>query len=86
MFGSVAKKSDTAQSDIDLMVISDDITYADLFTLLEDVSGQLGRQVSPTIYTREELGRKLSDNNAFATRVMSQDKLFVIGDENALPP
>src|SRR5688572_23900594 len=43
VYGSVAKGSDTAASDIDLMVIADDLTYADLFAALEDASSRLGR-------------------------------------------
>ena len=36
VFGSVAKGADTAQSDIDLMVIGDDLDYSDLYTALHD--------------------------------------------------
>ena len=35
VYGSVAKKQDTASSDIDLMVISDKLVYADLSAALE---------------------------------------------------
>jgi len=34
-YGSIAKGDDTAASDIDLMVISDRLTYPDLFAALE---------------------------------------------------
>ena len=47
VFGSVAKKQDTASSDIDLMVISDSLGYADTFAALEAASTQLGRTVNP---------------------------------------
>jgi len=53
VFGSVAKRQDTASSDVDLMVVSDELSYADLFGALESVGRQLGRPVNPTIYTRE---------------------------------
>src|SRR5688572_1680971 len=35
VYGSIAKGQDTASSDIDLMVVSDCLTYADLFGALE---------------------------------------------------
>ena len=35
VYGSIARGSDTSESDIDLMVLSDRLTYADLFASLE---------------------------------------------------
>ncbi len=84
VYGSVAKKKDTAASDIDLMVISDDLSYADLFDGLEDASRKLGRQVNPTIYSAAELARRLRDDNAFVKRVLEQPKLWLIGNEHDL--
>lgn len=84
VFGSVAKKSDTAASDIDLMVVSDSLTYADLFGALEEVAGKLGRPVNPTVYSRAELARRVGEDNAFVMRVLAQPKLWLIGDEHAL--
>lgn len=84
VYGSVAKKSDTATSDIDLMVISDSLAYADLYGTLERVAVQLGRPVNPTIYSRQEITRRIEEGNAFMTRVLAQPKLWLIGDEHAL--
>ena len=53
VYGSIAKGEDTAASDIDLMVVSESLTYADLFAAMEDASAQLGRKVAPTIYSRK---------------------------------
>lgn len=85
VFGSVAKKSDTALSDIDLMLISDDLSYGDLFLALDAVSARLGRTVNPTMLTRKELARKHRDGESFVKRVLAQPKLWIIGDANALP-
>ena len=84
VYGSIAKGQDTAASDIDLMVISDRLTYADLFGILEDASGQLGRKIAPTIYSPKELARRLKQDNAFVTRVLAQPKLWLIGNERDL--
>ena len=84
VYGSIAKGEDTAASDIDMMVISDRLTYADLFAAVEDASAQLGRKVAPTIYSTKELSKRLKQDNAFLTRVMAQPKLWVIGDESGL--
>lgn len=84
VYGSIAKGNDTAASDIDLMVVSDSLTYGDLFSTLEEVSAQLGRKVAPTIYTSKELARRVSQNNAFVTRVLAQPKVWLIGDQSVL--
>lgn len=80
VYGSVAKQQDTADSDIDLMVISDTLSYAELFGALEDAAAQLGRTVNPTVYSRRELDKRLRSDNAFIKRVWSQPRLPVIGD------
>jgi predicted nucleotidyltransferase len=85
VYGSVAKGQDTAMSDIDLMVVSDRLTYADLFAVLEDATRRLGRKVSPTIYSSNEVTKRVKQGNAFVTRLLAQPKLWVIGDERALP-
>ena len=84
VYGSVAKKQDTAASDIDLMVISAMLTYADIFAVLEKATQMLGRPVNPTVYTSKELKKRLRSDNAFVKRVMSQPKLWVVGEEHEL--
>jgi len=84
VYGSIAKGQDTAASDIDLMVVSDRLTHADLFAALERASEQLGRKVAPTIYSSKELSKRVKQENAFVTRVLAQPKLWLIGDERDL--
>ena len=82
VYGSVAKKQDTAASDVDLMVISASLTYADLFAALEDASQRLGRKVNPTLYSPQELAKRVKQGNAFVTRVLGQPKIWLIGGES----
>jgi len=84
VYGSVAKGKDTTKSDIDLMVVSDSLTYADLFTALEAATQRLGRTVNPTVYSRQELNKRIREKNAFIQRVLAQPKLWVIGEEHGL--
>lgn len=84
VYGSIAKREDTALSDIDLMLISDDLAYSDLYTQLEAASQRLGRTVNPTIYTPKELAKRVKSKEAFATRVLAQPKLWLIGGDDAL--
>jgi predicted nucleotidyltransferase len=84
IYGSVAKRSDTARSDIDLMVVSDKLSYADLYKVLEPLQSKLGRTVNPTVLGRAELARRLKGGSAFARRVLEQPKIWVIGNERDL--
>lgn len=82
VYGSVAKRSDTARSDIDLMLISDTLEYADLYAALEQAATTLGRTINPTIYNREELVKRKKQKNAFVERVLAQPKIWLIGNED----
>jgi predicted nucleotidyltransferase len=84
VFGSVARGEDVAASDIDVMVVSDDLTYAELFGALELAAPRLGRPVSPTVYSRTELARRLKSGNAFARQVMEGPRIWLIGDDDTL--
>src|SRR5690606_26527947 len=84
VYGSVAKKTDTASSDIDLMVISDDISYSELFTALEAASATLGRPVNPTILSQIEFQKRLANQESFLTRVMEQSKIWILGKDSDL--
>ena len=84
VFGSVAKKQDTARSDIDVMLVSDTLTFGDTFLALEAVTRQLGREVNPSILTEQEFARRMRDGDSFVSRVMAQPKVWLIGGEHDL--
>ncbi|WP_245356603.1 transcriptional regulator [Stenotrophomonas rhizophila] len=84
VYGSVAKQSDTARSDIDLMVVSDTVGYADVMQHLETAHQALGRPINPTIYSRHEWNARIHEENSFLMRVLAQPKIWVIGGEHEL--
>lgn len=84
VYGSVAKRQDTASSDIDLMIVSDELTYPDLFAVLEDVTRRLGREVKPTVYSREQWAQRVARGDSFVKRVQAQPRIWLIGDDGAL--
>jgi predicted nucleotidyltransferase len=79
VYGSVAKGSDRATSDIDLMVVSNTLSYGDVFGALDKVSRTLGRTVNPTVYSEAELSRRSKGDSAFVARVLQGPKVWVIG-------
>lgn len=84
VYGSVAKRSDTASSDIDVMIVGDTVSYPDVYAALEPVSGRLGRTINPTVYSRQQLARRIKQGASFATRVLQQPKIWLIGSEDVL--
>lgn len=84
VYGSVAKGEDKANSDIDVMLIGKNLSYAEVYPLLENAQTRLGRQVNPTCYTIEEWVRKHREGNNFISQVITQPKMFLIGSENDL--
>ena len=84
VFGSVAKRSDTATSDIDVLVLSDRVDYADVFAALQSAEAKLGRTVNPTVYTQADWRKKRKAGNAFVVKVAARPKVFLIGTEEDL--
>ncbi len=86
VYGSVAKGSDTAQSDIDVMVIGDELSYSDLYSALQDAEDLLQRKVSPLFLSVKDWKRKASQNDSFANKVKTQPKLFIFGSQKEIEP
>ena len=84
IYGSVAKGTETASSDIDLMIIGKGLVYADVMGLLLLAEQELQRTINPTLYTPQDFRKKMDAKNSFLTRIMEQDRIAVMGDENAI--
>ena len=82
IYGSIAKGTDTAESDIDLLIVSDDLAYAELMATLVDAEQTLGRPINPGIYSRQQFRDKRQAGNAFITKIMQQPRLWIKGEEN----
>jgi predicted nucleotidyltransferase len=83
VYGSIAKQEERATSDIDLMIIGQ-VGLAELSKALKTAEEKLLRPVNPSIYTPEEIAEKLSAGHHFLRTVMSEEKLFVLGDKDDL--
>ena len=85
VYGSLAKATDQSASDIDVMIISDSLTYGEVFGALERVTRRVGRKVNPTVFTVAEFSKRARTENAFVRRVLEQPKLWLIGSADDLP-
>lgn len=80
----MARQQDTAASDVDVLIVSDALGYAEVFSALEGAAHTLGRKLNPTLYTRAELARRQAQDNAFVTRVLQPPRIWLLGDEEVL--
>lgn len=84
VYGSIAKGTDRAGSDIDLMVIADGLDYATLYAALLNAEAALARTVSPSLMSTAEWQRKRSESDSFAARIAAQPHLFLLGSDDDL--
>jgi predicted nucleotidyltransferase len=82
IYGSVARGTDRADSDIDVLVVSDRITLEELYRRLARAERKLRRKVSPTLYTSQEFRRRRNVRNPFLEKVLSGDRVVLIGSED----
>jgi predicted nucleotidyltransferase len=80
VYGSVAKGSEQAKSDIDLMIVANHLNYTELMGLLLPASETLKRPINPSVYTQAEFENKLNQGNHFLKKVMAQEKIPIIGE------
>lgn len=71
LFGSVAKAEDRADSDIDLLLVADDVTLEEVFSALAPAEKALGRPINPTLYTPAEFEQRRQTGNPFVTSVLA---------------
>ncbi|MDA3895993.1 MAG: nucleotidyltransferase domain-containing protein [Desulfobacteraceae bacterium] len=81
VFGSVARKEETASSDIDLMVVGD-LGLRQVIGMLSGLSDRLLREINPHCMSAQDFVRRKKTGEPFVNRICEEAKLFVIGDEN----
>ena len=84
VYGSIASGRDRADSDIDLMVIADDLDYPTLFEAVQVAEGQLSRSVDCRVMTPSEWQVKRARADSFVARLHEKPHVFVLGSEDDL--
>lgn len=83
IYGSVARRTDSSASDIDLLVVSDNTELEQIYAVLMPVERALARPISLTLYTQREYQQRLDDGNPFLERVLSGPTINLIGTIDA---
>jgi len=81
--GSLARGTETAGSDVDVLVVGQ-VTFGEVAAALGGAQDQLGREVNPTVYAEDEFREKQRAGHHFVTAAVAAPKLFLIGGEDDL--
>jgi len=81
VYGSVAHGTETADSDVDLMVVGD-VSFFDVVSAVSPLQETLGRDINPTVFPLEEYRRKLASGDPFLTQVERTERIELIGGVN----
>jgi predicted nucleotidyltransferase len=79
LYGSIAKRTDTATSDVDLLFVSNSLTLEELITTLAPVEKLLDRQLNSSLYTPQEFSERLANRNSFLNRVLAGPYVTLVG-------
>lgn len=82
IYGSIARGTDNASSDIDIMIIGEELRYSDILNAIQPVESKIKRTISVKILTLKEWKNKVKEHNPFITRVLDQPKTFLKGSEH----
>lgn len=79
IYGSFARGTEHADSDVDVMVIGD-LTFSEVVDALALAQESIGREINPSVYPVDEFVRRVSSGNHFLTSSVGEPKIFLIGD------
>lgn len=78
IYGSIAKGEEHAGSDVDVMLVGENLSYSEIMQLLEPVEKQLQRVINPTLYSPAEFAERLTQGNNFLSKVMQQPRIDLL--------
>jgi len=79
IYGSFAKGKETADSDVDLLLVGN-ANQDILDTVLQELEKKLGRTINYVLYDWKEFKEKISSRDGFITDVLVSDKVILMGE------
>lgn len=79
VFGSVAKGTDHAGSDVDVLVVSNSLSLQDLLTVLLPVEERIARRVEVKLYTEEEFKARRDEVGSVVNRIIAEPHTLLYG-------
>jgi predicted nucleotidyltransferase len=79
IYGSFAKGTETADSDVDLFIVGK-VSLDALDTVLQRLEKKLGRTINYVVYNRKEFHEKVTSRDGFITDVLKGEKIVLTGE------
>lgn len=83
IFGSIASGTETAGSDVDVLVIAN-LGFSEVVRALYPVQAELGREINAVLYNAQEFTRRVQEQDPFALELLGKPKIFLMGTEHDL--
>ncbi len=83
IFGSVASGTETANSDVDLLVIGA-AGFAEVVRAIHPVQAELAREINPVVYGAQEFQRRVAEHDAFVMDLLAKPTIFLTGTQHDL--
>jgi len=82
IYGSVAQQTDTATSDIDIMLVGNGLLLSEVLQCVQVLESELGRKINPTCYTSQEFALRQADPGSFVSKVLQKPVLDLLEHED----
>jgi len=83
IYGSVARGTEKADSDVDLLVVGT-VSFGAIVAALQAAQETIGREVNPTVYPVREFRAKVRARHHFVTSLLETSKIYLVGDDGEL--
>jgi predicted nucleotidyltransferase len=83
VFGWVAQGKEKSTSDIDLLIVGA-VSFEKVVEACHVARERLGREVNPVVMSKSAFRTKQRGRHRFVSRVLSEPKIFVLGDASEL--
>lgn len=82
IYGSIARGTNRATSDLDLLVVGS-IGFEELLRLLGPAEKKIGREVSPRLYSEQEFRERRRRGDRFLSAVLRGPRVMLLGELDA---
>lgn len=81
IYGSVAKGTAGAESDVDLLIVADGLSLEDVFRIIGPAETAVGRRINPTLLSSAEYDRRRRAANPFLTAILAGPQIPVLEEQ-----
>jgi predicted nucleotidyltransferase len=83
IYGSYARNTEDAESDIDMFIIGD-VSTKSLQPVISGIENKFQREINPAVYPLKEFKDKLKTKHHFILSVLKTPKIFIKGSEDVV--